>query len=342
MGLFAALSGRIVQFGHKTLPITLAAAVLYFGIAPTSPVKHNTASSAIAESPSCFLQTIPHPAATDIARSTVFIATIKPTGELLSEGTGFVVRGSAHDAGPRIVTAAHVIDRSDIPERDALLMVFSSDGVPIGTPRLVAGGTPHTFTSDGFDVIIDDIAVLEIERFADAKIAERFSRIEGLDIENGGSLMVGETDRPLGAVWGFSGAPAIDHDGKVVGVLTEADFRGRASVELASLQETNATNRPTQHTVTLPTQSLVVTEPFNAPQILAALNQRQEYRPPMAPKDVVIAGFPLGSCAATTATLMPLGTMAAISVVNKWQSIGTAGVWYMPVQFSATKLKLVP
>jgi hypothetical protein len=251
--------------------------------------------------------------------------------------TEILDRGSRAFEDQRIV-----IDTSDIPDRDALLMVFSSDGMPIGTPRLIAGGTPHKFTSDGFDVIVDDIAVIEIERFTDAKIAERFAHIEGLDIENGGSLMVGETNRPLGAVWGLSGAAAVDRSGKVVGVLTEADFRGRAPLELGSIQETNAAGRPTYRTVTLPTQSLVVTEPFNSPLILAALNRQQEYRPPTEPKDVVMAGFPLGGCAAATATLVPTGTTAAIAVVHKWRSIGTAGVWYMPVQFSPTKLKLVP
>lgn len=339
--LFAALSFHSARAARIALPLVLAAASVGFGTTPDKTANDGSAKPVV-DRQTCFQGTIAHPAAGDIGRATVFIAVLKANGELLSEGTGFIVRGSARDAGPRIVTAAHVIDRGDIPDRDALLMVFFSDGVPIGVPRLVVSGTPHKFSADGFDVIVDDIAVLEIARFTDPKVAERYRRHEGLPIENDGALMVGETDQPVGAVWGFSGAAAVNRSGKVVGVLTEADFRGRIGIELGSIQETNATGHPVRRTVTLPTQSLVITEPFNSPQILAALNRSQELQPPMAPEDVVMAGFPFGSCAAATATLMPAGTTAAMAVLNKWQSIGTAGVWYMPLQFSPTKFRLVP
>lgn len=298
------------------------------------------ASSAAASS--CFLGKIAHPAAHAIERSTVFIALVGPDGTLLSEGTGFVTAtNAAHRAsGPRIVTAAHVVGpREPMPE-DARLMVFFSDGTPLGVPRILTSGPTHTVSVGGFDVIADDIAVLEIARFVDAKAGERFAALTGLPVERSETLRIGEASNPTGAVWGFSGAAAIDRDGRVVGVLTGADFRGRVTVELGSIQESNATGHAVARPVTLPSQSLVVVEPINASNILRELGIAETGSAHATKTDIILAGFPLANCASTSATIDTADSPSGAALLLKWRNIGQTGAWLLPPHFGTNKLKL--
>lgn len=103
-------------------------------------------------------------------------------------------------------------------------MLFS-DGMPLGVPRIVLGGATRKLSVGGFDLVENDIAVIEITSFNNDAARDRFLRLQGLPLSGGDDILVGESGQPLGVSWGFSGAAAVDPAGRVVGVLTGADFR---------------------------------------------------------------------------------------------------------------------
>jgi hypothetical protein len=123
-----------------------------------------------------------HPQAGKIADATVFIAVVGADGTLASEGTGFVVSDSADGGaqGSRIVTAAHVVDDADTPRDSQRLAVFFSDGMPLGIPRIVLRGAMRELSVGGFDLIENDIAVIEISSFNDEAAHARFLGLQGL------------------------------------------------------------------------------------------------------------------------------------------------------------------
>ena len=287
----------------------------------------------------CFSDEIHHPQAGKIAQATVFIAVVWPDGTLASEGTGFVVSDSAEgDAqGSRIVTAAHVID--DTTTRDGQrLAVFFSDGMPLGVPRTVLRGATRELSVGGFDLVENDIAVIEIAAFNDEPARDRFLGLQGLLLYSGDDILVGETGQPLGVSWGFSGAAAIDPAGRVVGVLTGADFRDRTTVELGSILDVNRSGGAISRPVVLPSRSLVVVEPLRDPDILRALGRSPELREGALRTTVTIAGFPAASCAATSATIQPINSQAGTRLLSQWRSAGMEGVWYLPPQLGTAKL----
>jgi hypothetical protein len=301
------------------------------------------APTRIADS-SCFLGRIAHPQGKAIADATVFIAMVHADGTLVSQGTGFIAAGSASlgAMGPRIVTAAHVVAPHEAAPDDSRFMVFFSDGNPIGTPRVVAAGQIHSILVGTFDIAADDVAVLEIAGFADAKARERFVQLSGLPVNSDEVLRVGETSGPIGAVWGFSGAAAIDREGRVMGVLTGADFRGRVTLELGSIEGSNAAGRPIIRSVTLPRQSLIVVEPLHSPEILQALGPAAIHQTEPGETAAVFAGFPLATCAATSATLESAASVNGAAMLARWQAIGQQDAWLLPPRLDATKLKLSP
>ena len=228
----------------------------------------------------CFSDEIHHPQAGKIAQATVFIAVVWPDGTLASEGTGFVVSDSAEGGaqGSRIVTAAHVIDDTDTTRDGQRLAVFFSDGMPLGVPRTVLRAATRELSVGGFDLVENDIAVIEIAAFNDEPARDRFLGLQGLPLYSGDHILVGETGQPLGVSWGFSGAAAIDLAGRVVGVLTGADFRDRTTVELGSILDVNRSGGGVSRPVVLPSRSLVVVEPLRDPDILRALGRSPELR----------------------------------------------------------------
>ncbi len=293
---------------------------------------------------SCFLGRIDHPKRKAIAAATVFIAVVHADGTLMSQGTGFIAAGSASRgaSGPRIVTAAHVVPPDDAPSDDTRTVVFFSDGNPIGTPRVVARAPAHETLVGSFNVVANDVAVLEIADFADPDARERFVHLAGLPVNSDAVLRVGEASDPVGAVWGFSGAAAIDRDGRVMGVLTGADFRGRVTLELGSIEDSNASGRPVTRSVTLPRRSLIVVEPIEAPEILQALGPAALHQAEQAEADAVFAGFPLASCASTSAMLESAISAPGAALLARWQAMGQQDAWFLPPRLDATKLKLSP
>jgi len=279
---------------------------------------------------SCFGSRIDHDHAAKIARNTVFVAGVRTDGTLTSSATGFVVRGRH---GVRIVTTFHVVD-PDAGEPSSTLMVFFSDGAPLGVPRVVAATAPRKTTVSSVELTVDDLAVVEIARFAGPAALQRLSRLDGLQVDASGPLMVGETDGRTGVAWGYSGSAAVDQKGHVVGVLTSADFRGRVSVNLATIQEAKTGGLPTDVATTLPDRSLVVVEPLQDPAIIDELQQARVPSERRRTIKVVFAGFPSASCASTSARLHAATSPAGAELLGKWRAMDESDAWRIPPRFS--------
>jgi hypothetical protein len=314
--------------------------LLALGTAPQSSVGTPPSEQAKLGYVTCFLNEIHHPQADKIAEATVFIAAVWPDGTLASEGTGFVVsNGAVGDAhGSRIVTAAHVIEDTDTIRDGQRWAVLFSDGMPLGVPHTVLRGTTRELSIGGFDLVENDIAVIEITSFNNDAARDRFLGLQGLPLSGGDDILVGESGQPLGVSWGFSGAAAIDPAGRVVGVLTGAEFRDRVTLELGSILDANRSGGAVSRPVTLPGRSLVVVEPLRDPHILHALGRSPELTGSGLRTTVTIAGFPAASCAATSATVEPINSQAGTRLLSQWRSMGMEGAWYMPPQLGTAKL----
>jgi hypothetical protein len=292
------------------------------------------------ERPTCFLNEVHHPQARKIAEATVFVAMVRADGTVASEGTGFVVSDSrvGGTPAPRIVTAAHVVDGINARRNDQRLAVFLSDGMYLGVPRIVVLGAIRHLSAGGFDLVANDIAVLEIASFDSQAARRRFLALDGLPLTSDNDILVGETSRPVGATWGFSGAAAIDPAGRVLGVLTGADFRDRTTLTLASILDTAQSGGAVPRPVTLPNRSLVIVEPLQSPDILRALGRSPQPGPNASRTTVSLVGFPLASCAATSAVVVPINTEAGARLLSQWRSAGMEGAWYLQPPLGTAKI----
>jgi hypothetical protein len=318
------------------IPMMLLAAIAWLGAEGCAHADDSAALPSVAGGPqSCFLGTSNDARAEMIESATIFLGVVRPDGSLLSEGTGFVVEGRS--GGPKIVTAAHVVDSdSDDYPADARLMAFFSDGSAIGRVEILISGLSHPGVVGGHDLVLDDVAVVDVGTFVSPEAQARFQRIEVLPIGAGGAILVGEASEPVAVAWGFSGAPAVDAAGRVVGVVTGADFRGHSTVELGSISDTEA-GHPVLRKVTLPSQSLVVVEPLQAPQLVETLAPAV---PMQAAEEIpaVIAGYPLASCAVTSTVLRSADTNAGAALFAKWRGVGPTGAWLLPPKLGAMHL----
>lgn len=286
---------------------------------------------------SCFGDQIKHSKAARIARNTVFIAGMKPDGTLTSSASGFVAQGPH---GARIITAAHAIDAESSEDRSTF-MVFFSDGTPIGVPRVVAATAPRRLTVADTELTVDDLAVLQIARFNDPAARRRFSALDGLQLAKTGQLLVGETDGATAVAWGYSGAPAVDVEGNAVGVLTSADFRGRVTVGLATIQEATTNGRRVDARVILPVRSFVVVEPLHDPTIMNEVTLAGAPDERVGTTKVVFAGFPSASCASTTAGLVAAASPAGAGLLRKWERMDQSGAWWIQPGFSIKGVNLL-
>ena len=108
------------------------------------------------------------------------------------------------------MTAAHVIEGIDTTRDGQRWVVFFSDGMPLGEPRTVLRGTTRELSVGGFDLVENDIAVMEITSLNNVAARDRFIALQGLPLSGGDDILVGESSQPPGVSWGFSGAAAID------------------------------------------------------------------------------------------------------------------------------------
>ncbi|MGO9984507.1 MAG: hypothetical protein ACLPIX_09910 [Rhodomicrobium sp.] len=302
----------------------LAAAAAAFW-APPAPL----AKSA---EPSCFAGLVDHAQAARIARNTVFIAEVGTGGTLLSAGTGFAVQGTN---GVRIVTARHVIDSG---VNGSTFIVLFSDGVPLGVPGVAAAGSAKKIEAAGVDLTVNDIAVLRIDSFSSPAAEKRFAALDGLSVRANGPLMVGETTGVAGVAWGYSGAAGVDAEGRVAGVLTGADFRGRVSLILPSIQEADASGELRGRPAALPNRSLAVVEPIHGEAILRELKLAAIEPGDGEETRVVFAGFPSANCASASAVLQAVDSKAGTKLLKLWASTDQEGAWWLPAPFSISKL----
>jgi hypothetical protein len=338
----------LVRIGRRGLGVALAlvgSAMITGAVVAAGNLRDAGAydfSSRGSAATSCFLGHVPHLQARAIEAATVFIALVGADGSLLSQGTGFIVApsGTEPNGARRIVTAAHVLAVHEAMPEGTRFMIFFSDGRPLGVPRTIATGPLHTISVGGFDVVADDIALLEIAQYTDKEAQARLSAIAGLPVDSDDTLRVGEASEPVGAVWGFSGAAAVNREGHVIGVLTGADFRGHVTVEIGSIQETNAAGHVVARPVTLPSRSLVVIEPISAPNLRHELGLAEGSVTRDAKAEIVLTGFPMTSCASTTSVVDAADSTASVALLSKWQNIGQTGAWLLPPHFSNNKLKL--
>jgi hypothetical protein len=354
LGISTILTGKRKERGlaallRRTMPrlvllFAVAGATVFGGFAPWQDAGFGklgiTKAGRPVSWPTCFLNQVHHPQARKIAQATVFIAVVRSDGTVASEGTGFVVSGSRVGGaqGPRIVTAAHVVDGIDATGNGRRPVLFFSDGVQLGLPRAVVRGPRSDLSAGGFDLVANDIAVLEIASFANDAARRRFLALDGLPLAGGDDILAGETSRPLGAAWGFSGAAAIDPAGRVVGVLTGADFRDRTTLALASILDAAQSGTVVPRSVTLPSRSLVIVEPLQSPDILRALRRSPEPKRSAPRTTVSLVGFPLASCAATSAIVAPINTEAGTRLLSQWRSIGMEGAWYLQPSLGTVKI----
>jgi hypothetical protein len=131
---------------------------------------------------------------------------------------------------------------------------------------------------------------------------------------------------------------ALDPRGRVVGVLTSADFRDRTTLQLGWILDADRAGGGVSRPVILPGRSLVVVEPLRDPDILHALGRSPELRESGLRTTVTLAGFPAASCAATSARVEPINSQAGAGLLSHWRLIGMEGVWYLPPQLGTAKL----
>jgi hypothetical protein len=328
--------GRAWMAQHARWIVVLPIALF---VGSQSIVGDSAARQAKLDSATCFLNAIQHPQANKIAAATVFIAALRSDGTLASEGTGFVVSDSEDDSGQglRIVTAAHVVDDTALHDGEHLV-VFFSDGAPVGVPHTMIRGETREVSVGGFDFIENDIAVIEIASFYQPSARIRFLSLRGLPLTSSDDILVGESFQPLGVSWGFSGAAAVDPAGRVVGVLTDADFRDRVQLELGSIIDANRSGTAVPQSVVLPARSLVVIQPLRSSDILRALGPSSRMSVGDLKTTVTLAGFPSASCAATSADVEPITSGAGTGLLSQWRSIGMEGAWYLPPSLGTGKL----
>jgi hypothetical protein len=117
-------------------------------------------------------------------------------------------------------------------------------------------------------------------------------------------------------------------------VLTSADFRGRVSVNLATIQEEDTRDRSIDVATTLPDRSLVVVEPLQDPAIIHELQQARVPSERWRTISVAFAGFPSASCASTSARLQPAASPAGAELLEKWGAMDESDAWWIPPGFS--------
>ena len=262
---------------------------------------------------SCFDgQLPPAPWARAAARSAVRLALLRPDGRAFGSASGVVVARSGDAADPRnrILTAAHVLrDLASVP--GAMLGIFDSDGVFLGTGQAAAAAAP------GPAFGLRDRAVPAGLRFGDIAVLRMaasspdgtalFAAIPGLLLarRQPAGLLRGDVSDPGGVDPGVSGAGVLGRDGALLGVMA-AKLDDPAVPQVAV--RAGDPGGGGQVVLMLPRHAVGYATPIADPTILAALGRAgQAVRRADGPvrASVLSPGFPRGACVVFRAIMGP-------------------------------------
>ena len=181
---------------------------------------------------------------------------------VISRGTGFIVADSAPTptAPLRVLTAAHVVGPAMERPDETLVFLMAPDGAVLAEARI--GATAEPWQADlRDDAARRDLAVLIPRGFTDPAAEARFRALPGLPLaerQRGDSILLGMVSSPAGLDFGVSGAPVLDAQGRVRGVLTK--FRVNPAARPAGAAPG-----------ALPAETAGIADPISAPSVLRAL-----------------------------------------------------------------------
>lgn len=253
---------------------------------------------------SCFAGQVAETGPETTLSSIVHIIVGGPDGPI-AMGTGFAVADSAGPDGlPRILTAAHVVAAALEAPGLTSIQIILPDGRVVGHASVMATAVPwNPLNRD--DPAIRDLAVLAL-RPANPEMSQSWRQLPGLRLaqhQRGDSLLRARFANPAGPDLGASGAPMMDGDGLVRGVLTKVQSPEPVAVSLRSADIGRAMAGDSSNRLgRLPRQTTALADPVSAAPVLAALNGagRGIVTAPVAGRGhlltAVTAGYPRRLC----------------------------------------------
>ena len=125
-----------------------------------------------------------------------------------TQGTAFITKDH------HVLTARHLISNE---VRD--INVYWANGDSLGVIDM--SNLPRKNYNQGLEYIKNDYADISL-LFDSDKQKDRFNKTSGFTIRNDGNIYRFQVDGPLGIFGGASGAPVIDNDEQVVGILSSS------------------------------------------------------------------------------------------------------------------------
>ncbi len=214
----------------------------------------------------------------------VYITSVSehPGEEDHEQGTGFILPDHT------IMTANHVVADGDH------IYLNWSDGSVLGEAVVIHGS--ESDETKGLDFVRHDVAVLRVIPNNGVQ-KNRLMAASGLALSNSVDVHKVKIKTPIGVAVGASGAPVLDANGTVVGLVSGAT---------ATQDEVNI------YDVMTPTKNVVIDADPDAGKMFPNLNSvylapvgnfTQNGQTPDLTQDFTIPGYPLEYCVSYTATL---------------------------------------
>jgi len=256
---------------------------------------------------SCFLEADAgaHSLTERAMQSVVMLRVIRSDGRPLLQGTGFVVADSDNGETLKILTAGHVVGHVSLAPDAYRIGVWLSDGSRIGDAEVAAIATPWDPATQN-DLSRPDIAVLRISAFQDARAETRYRHLQGLPLGPQvmpNQMLQAQFTEPARSYFGLSGAPVVDAQGLVRGIMTKSErpdlapFGSKISLGWAE-----------------PIRSGTVLQQLGAASSATAAPHGE------TGLRVSVAGFPLGNCASLHADATPANRPMQSDLSQQFQS----------------------